>query len=358
MNQDIQLMKKVLELAQKGQGFTSPNPLVGALIVKNGKIIAKGYHKKAGLPHAEIEAMRKARTKLRGATLYLNLEPCCHFGRTPPCVDKIIESRIKKVVVSSLDPNPRVYGKSLKKLRAAGIKIDVGILKKDAQRVNEVFFKNMKKRLPFVVAKVAQSLDGKITTRKGVSKWITSKNSRDYAKSLRDKYDCVLVGINTLIKDNPSLNGKKKTPFKAVIDPHLKMSTNCQLYKRYSDRLIVITSQKNRNKAKRLPKAKAIIFVDAKKRILLRLVLKKLYSLGITSVFVEGGSQTIGGFFDAKLVDKICFFIAPLIIGGKTSLTSVGAIGYSTPKASAKINDLQIKSIGSDFFISGYPRYR
>lgn len=348
-------MQEAIKLAKRAEGFTSPNPLVGAVIVKKNKIISKGYHSRAGSAHAEIKAIKAAKKDIKGATLYLNLEPCCHFGRTPPCVDQIIKAGLKRVIVATADPNPLVAGKSLRKLRQAGIKVKVGPLSQQAQRLNEVFFKNMKKNMPFVTAKAAQSLDGKIATRKGVSKWITSKAARDYAKYLRDKHDSVLVGVNTVIKDNPDLNGLKKIPLKVVIDPDLKFPLGSNLYKKYKDKLVIVTSIKNKNKAKRLSGVKGVLFVNIKnKQAPLKEVLRKLYRLSITSVFVEGGSHTLGTFFDARLIDKAYFFIAPFVIGGKDSLSSVGAKGCADPKGAYKLNELRIMRIGKDILICGY----
>ena len=322
---DRYFLEKTFELAQKAKGKTSPNPLVGAVIVKNDKVVGFGYHKKAGMPHAEIEALRSAKVSVKGATLYINLEPCFHYGRTPPCVDAIIKSGIKKVIVATKDPNPLVRGKSLRKLTINNIKIKiVDSCSKQAKKVNEIFFMNMKKKRPFITAKVAQSLDGKIATSSGKSKWITSSKARQFAKKLRDQYDCVLVGINTVIKDNPTLDGVKKIPYKAVVDPKLRIDKNCTLMKRYKKKLVIITSDKNRKKLLTLPKDVKVVSIKEKKgKLEIKDIVKKLYALGMTSVYVEGGSSTLGRFFKARLVDKAYFFIAPKVLGGKEALTSV-----------------------------------
>ena len=356
--QDLCFLKKTFSLAKKGEGFTSPNPLVGALFVKNNKILSFGYHHKAGGPHAEIEAIRAAKKKLSGSTLYINLEPCCYFGRTGPCVDEIIKKGIKRVVIATKDPNPRVNGKSIKKLRKAGIKVEVGLCKKEAQELNETFFKNMREKKPFVVAKVAQSLDGKIATRKGISQWITSSSSRKFSKKLRDKYDCVLIGVNTLIKDNPGLNGLKKSPFKAVISPRLNIPLNSQLLKKNPDKLIIFTSEKSKLKRKKIPDKVKVFFLKEEKGWLpIEKILKILYSLGLMSVFIEGGSQTLGQFFIKKEVDKAFFFIAPKVIGGRAALSSIGAEGFSTLKAAPSLENFKIKRIGKDILVWGYPKY-
>ncbi|MEM7817032.1 MAG: bifunctional diaminohydroxyphosphoribosylaminopyrimidine deaminase/5-amino-6-(5-phosphoribosylamino)uracil reductase RibD [Candidatus Aenigmatarchaeota archaeon] len=358
---DIYFLKKTFELAKKSEGFTSPNPLVGAIIVKKGKIIAKGYHKRAGLPHAEIEAIRKAKENLKNSTLYVNLEPCFHFGRTPPCVDEIIKSGIKKVVIAIKDPNPLVNGKSIKKLKSAGIKVViVKQLGKEAKKLNEVFFKNMRKRLPFIAVKIAQSLDGKIATKTGQSKWITTEKSRKFVKVLRDKYDSILVGINTVLKDNPHLDGFKKRPFKIVIDPNLKIPLNSFLVKKRASKLIIFTDERNKNnpKIKSFPSFIKLFFLKSKKGyFILKKILKILFNLQIMSVLIEGGSETLGRFFDEKLIDKVYFFISPKIIGGKDALTSVGGKGMDNLKKVPFLKDLEIKRIGKDILILGYPIY-
>lgn len=356
---DNQFIQKTFLLAKKGEAFTSPNPLVGALIVKDNKIIAGGYHKRCGLAHAEIEAIHKTKQKhLCGSTLYVNLEPCSHFGRTPPCVDQIIKNKIKRVVIATLDPNPTVKGKSVRKLKKAGIKVDVGLLCDEARKLNEVFFKNMKDKMPFVVVKVAQSLDGKIATEKGLSKWITTAKSRKLVRSLRDKYDSVLVGANTFIKDNPRLNGLRKIPYKIVISSQLNLPSGHYLFKTNPHKLIIFSSYKNRNKLNNIPKAAKLIFLkETKGELPLRNILKILYKLGVMSVFVEGGSDTLGRFFRRKLIDKAYFFISPKIIGGKGALTSVGAKGFASPGISPYLDKIEIKKIGEDILIEGYLRY-
>jgi len=359
MHDDIYFIKRTFRLARRAQGFTSPNPLVGALIVKDNKIIAEGYHKGAGLPHAEIEAMRGARQKdFRGSTLYVNLEPCLCFGRTPPCVDEIIKKKFKRVVVSSLDPNSKVNGKSIKKLSKAGIKTEVGLLAEEAKRLNEVFFKNMQKGLPFVVIKTAQSLDGKIATRMRTSKWITSEASRKFAKSLRDRYDAVLVGINTVIKDNPRLEGIKKIPYKVVIDPGLRMPLNSNILKENAEKLIIFASKKKAISKKQFSSSAKIFFMKEKKgQILPREILRVLYDLGIMSVFIEGGSKTIGGFFDERVVDKVHFFIAPKIIGGDEAIASVGGQGQAQINNLPYLKDVKVRRLDQDILISGYPSW-
>lgn len=353
---DIYFLKKTFSLAKKGEGKTAPNPLVGAILVKNQKIISCGYHHQAGKPHAEIEAFKAAKENLKGATLYVNLEPCCHFGRTSPCVDDIIKRGIKRVVIAITDPNPQVSGKAIKKLKKAGIQVEVGMLKDDARNLNEVFFKNMEKKEPFVVAKIAQSLDGKIATTGGVSQWITSSSSRKFAKSLRDKYDCVLIGANTFRKDNPRLDGLKKTPYKAVISSRLDLPLDSYLFQKNPHKLIIFTSDKNKNKRKNFsPQVQIFFLKESKGQLPVRKILKILYSLGIMSVFLEGGSETLGKFFIKKAVDKAFFFVSPKIIGGKAALGSVGAEGFTALNFCPQLKDFKIKKIDNDILIWGYP---
>ncbi len=354
MKRDVYFLEKTLELAKKAQGCTSPNPLVGAVIVKNNKAISCGYHKKSGNSHAEIEAINNAKVNIQGATLYINLEPCCHFGKTPPCVDKIIESGIKRVVVATYDPNPIVHGKSVNKLKKAGIKVSIGCLSKKARRLNEVFFKNMQVRRPFVVVKLAQSLDGKITDVGGESKWITGARARKFARRLRDKYDCVLVGVNTVIKDNPRLNGLKKIPYKVVIDPQLRIPKDAYLLKNNLQKLIIFASAKA--KKKNLKYAKVFFIKEKKGKLPVKEILSTLYQHGIMSVFIEGGSRTTANFFEEKLVDKVHFFIAPKILGGRSALTSIGGRGLSL-KNSPRVREMAIEKIGQDILITGYAYY-
>ncbi len=355
------LIRRTFELARKGEGKVSPNPMVGAVIVKNNRIISEGFHRRAGAPHAEIEAIEKAKEPLSGSTLYVNLEPCCHWGKTPPCVERIIAEKFRKVVIATTDPNPLVNGRSIARMRAKKIKVVVGVLRKEGERLNEVFFKNMRTGLPFVVAKVAQSIDGKIATRTGKSRWITCVKSRRYAKSLRDKYDAVLVGINTVVMDNPRLDGIRKVPFKVVIDPFLKIAEHrYYLLTKSAERLIVFCQKKvSQKRMKLLLKKRVKVFPVRKegKYLNLKKVLKTLYHMQITSVFVEGGAFTLGSFFDAHLVDKIYFFIAPLIIGGEKALSSIEGLGISSIQRAIKVKDINITAIGNDILFTGYPVY-
>lgn len=354
MSKDVYFLEKTLELAKRADGYTSPNPMVGAIIVKNDREISCGYHKKSGLPHAEIEAINNAKTNVEGATLYVNLEPCYHFGKTPPCIDKIIKLGIKRVVIATKDPNPIVHGKSINKLKKAGIKVNAGLLKEKARKLNEVFFKNMEEKKPFVAVKLAQSLDGKIAAFNGESKWITSERARIFARKLRDKYDCVLVGVNTVIKDNPHLNGLKRIPYKIVIDPQLSIPPNSYLLKTNPRKLIIFASDKAKKKS--FKKSRVFFIREKNGKLPVKEILSMLYKHGIMSVFVEGGSQTTANFFEEKLVDKIYFFIAPIILGGIQAVTSIGGRGMLI-KDCPYVREMTIEKIGQDILLTGYPDY-
>jgi len=359
---DIYFVKKAILLAKKAQGFTSPNPLVGAVIVKDNKVISSGYHKKAGFPHAEIEAIKRSKTtNFKNSVLYVNLEPCFHYGRTPPCVDEIIKCKLKRVVISMKDPNPKTSGKSIKKLRQAGVKVTTGVLSDEAKKLNEAFFYSIKAKRPFVVSKSAQSIDGKISTKSKISKWITSYESRQFGKKLRDKYDCVLIGINTVLLDNPRLNGLKRKTYKAVIDSRLRIPIDATILRDEPDKVFIFTSLESKNKKKlKILSSKGVNIFFLKKKngfISLKNVLKVLYREGMISVFVEGGSSTLGRFFDEKLINKAYFFISPKIIGGRKALMSVGGEGSSSLKDCPQLSELSIKHIGDDLVISGYPQY-
>lgn len=307
---DEDFIRKTLKLAKKGIGWTNPNPMVGALIVKDEHIIARGYHRKKGFPHAEIEAIQHARESLQGTTLYVNFEPCAHFGKTPPCVDEIIRSRIKRVVCCSLDPNPKVKGQGIAKLKKAGVDVIVGVLEREARLLNEAFFTFHEKKRPFIAIKFAASLDGKIATRTGDSKWITNEKARTFAKMLRNEYQAVLVGINTVLKDDPHLGNS----LRVILDSKLKIPLKAQVLR--DTNVIVATSQNANEKKEKLLKNMSItIFKFNGDQVPLKSLLKKLYEKEIISIFVEGGATVLKSFIDEKLFDKVYAFYAPILLG-------------------------------------------
>jgi len=360
MNIHKKYMQLALNLALKAKGKTSPNPMVGALVVKDGRIVGRGYHQKAGLPHAEIIALEEAGQKTKNATLYVTLEPCTHFGKTPPCVDKIIQSRIKEVIVGMLDPNPLNNGKGIQILRQHNIKVKAGFLEQELKKINEVFIKYITKKMPFVTVKVAQSLDGKIATKTGDSKWITSDKSRSYAHRLRQNYDAIMVGVNTVLRDNPKLDVwfSKKQPVKIVVDSQLSTSQDANIFSRSGTVIIVTISpepgRETENRQILSKKAKILEVKEKGGQINLKDMLKKLAQLEISDILVEGGGTLIGSLFDEGLVDKILFFMSPKIIGGKEAISSVMGEGITRIDRAIKLKSVKLKHIGEDFLIEAY----
>jgi diaminohydroxyphosphoribosylaminopyrimidine deaminase/5-amino-6-(5-phosphoribosylamino)uracil reductase len=356
----LYFMRLALQLAKRAQGETSPNPMVGAMVVKNGRIVGKGYHKKGGLPHAEVVALEDAARAAYGANLYVTLEPCVHFGKTPPCVDKIINSGIKKVFIGMVDPNPLNNGKGIKILRQHKIKVEAGFLEDDLRRLNEVFIKYITKKMPFVTVKVAQSLDGKIATKGGDSKWITSDISRAYAHRIRKNYDAIVVGVNTVLRDNPRLDVwfSKRQPAKVVIDSQLSISQDANIFLS-PGQVIVITlpispGQETENRKILSSKAKILEVKEKAGQIDLKSALKKLTRIGVTNILVEGGGTLIGSLFDEGLVDKILFFISPKIIGGKDSISSVMGKGITRIDRAIKLRNIKFRRLGGDFLVEAY----
>lgn len=360
---EIYYMREVLFLAEKGSGYVSPNPLVGSVLVKNGKIIGKGYHECFGGDHAEINAIKSAGDSVKGSTLFVNLEPCVHFGKTPPCVDSIIKSGIKEVVISHLDPNQIVKGKGVEKLRKAGIKVKVGLLEEKAKFLNEIFLKFIPQKRPFVILKAGISLDGKIAAKSGDSKWITGEKSRDYVHSLRSKTDAVLVGIKTVLSDNPYLTshgkGIKKNPKKIILDTRGRIPLDSNVFKEPRDLIVVTTNLTPKVKIEKIKKTGAeVLFVKKiKNRVDLNELLKKLGEKNIASLLVEGGSEVNGSFVDSKLVDKVLFFVSSMIIGGKEAYSSVGGEGVRALKNAIRLKEVNVKKIGQDYLFEGYPIY-
>ena len=354
-------MKKVLELAERGRFTASPNPMVGALVVKNGKIISSAYHVRAGAFHAEALALRKAGGKAKGGTLYVNLEPCAHKGRTPACTEAIIKSGIKKVYCAMLDPNPLNNGRGVKVLRNHNIEVSLGLLKEDAKDLNQVFIKYITKRLPFVRLKMAESLDGKIATRSYDSKWVTSDASRKYVHRLRSEVDALLVGLNTVIKDNPLLTSRdKRPPIKVVLDSQLRISERSRIFSKKSPALSIIAVSKKAlkkkevlNKIKRLNKRGVLVIACPSKynKIDLKSLLRELAELEIAHLLVEGGGETAASFLENRLVDKVLFFIAPKIIGGRDAVTSVEGKGARKVKNAIKLKEVKIEALGEDILV-------
>jgi len=325
MTGDEFIMLRCINLAKQATGHVSPNPLAGCVIVKDRKIVSEGYHRKYGSSHAEIYAIEAAITKginLKGAYLYCNLEPCYHYGKTPPCADVIIEHGFSKVIIGMKDPNPLVSGKSIRKLKKNGIKVTVGVLEDECRKMNKFFIKHITTGMPYILIKAAQTMDGKIARENYDSKWITSYESRKMVHKIRNKYDAVLVGRNTVIYDDPQLNVRHipgRDPYRIVIDSGLSLKTDYKLFTdEIADKTIILTGKiKNKKKADLL-KSRSVKIIECKSSggiIDLKDALKKLGTLGITSIMVEGGSETYSHFLKQKLADEVKIFLSPKVFG-------------------------------------------
>ncbi len=353
-------MKKALKLASSVHGLTSPDPAVGAVIVKGGKVISTGYHDRFTAPHAEEFAIKKAGKKAKGATIYVNLEPCCHFGNNPPCADNIIRAGIKRVVAAMKDPNPLVCGKGFSRLRKAGVEVVTGVLEDEARKLNEHFVKHITTKDPFVTLKAAVTLDGKIATRTGSSFWISGEQARKYSYKKRGTFDAVLVGVGTVLADDPLLTSHgaaSREPLRVIADSSAKTPVGAKVIKDRSARTIIAVTSKARPSAvSKLEKAGAsVIRVPGHNgRVDLKALLKALGKMGITSVLIEGGGEISGSAIEKGLVDKVFFVIAPKIVGGKDAKTAVEGTGIDLMKNAVNIKDVSVRKLGSDVVIEGY----
>ncbi len=353
-------MNIALKLALKARNKTSPNPVVGAVVVKKGKIVGTGFHQKAGFAHAEVVAINNAGQLARGGSLYVTLEPCTHFGRTPPCVDRIIKSGISEVFVGMVDPNPLNNGRGIEILKKAGIKVSVGFLEEELRQANQVFIKYITRKVPYITVKVGQSLDGKIATAVGDSKWITSDRSRVFAHRMRSEYDAIIVGVNTVLRDNPSLNAwfSKKHLIKVVVDSQLSTPANSNIFSPNA-KVILVTlpskpGQETENRKVLAQKAE-ILEVKAKDgQVNLTDMMKRLARKEIANCLVEGGGTLIGSLFDEGLVDRVVFFVSPKIIGGKDAISSVMGKGVPRVDKAAKLKRVKLRRLGDDFMVEGY----
>ncbi len=350
MDKKLFYMQQAYELALKGWGRVSPNPMVGAVVVKSGKVIAEGWHPFCGGPHAEAMALKKAGAKAKGADLYVTLEPCSHFGRTPPCSDAIINAGIKRVFVGVLDPNPRMNGKSIKLLKKSGISVEAGFLQDELTRLNEAFNKHIKTRRPFVTAKIAQTLDGKIATIAGESKWITSQEARDYGRELRFGFDAIVVGINTVLKDDPALNSvPHKRIKKVILDSNLRTPNKAKLFEQTKPEDVLIFTA---SKTKKNMKATIIPAPSDNGKIDSEWVLDYLGEQEINNVLIEGGGTVIGNALKGGFVDKVMMYIAPKLMGEGLE----GVRGLQCRQLSKIINlkNLSVGRIGQDILVEGY----
>jgi len=356
-------MEVAIAQAKKGAGRVSPNPMVGAVVVKKGKIVSLGYHHRAGGPHAEINVLKKAGKKARNADLYVNLEPCCHYGRTPPCVGAIINSGIKKVVIGTIDPNPLISGRGVAQLKAAGITTHIGVLEEECRKLNEIYIKYIVQKIPFVILKVASSLDGKIATKSGDSRGITNQESLHFVHRLRDQVDAIMVGIGTIQSDNPLLTTRLKRkvgkdPIRVIVDSSLRISPHSRVFNPHSqaDVIIATTNLAPKRKKEKLEKigVKVITIDSSDREVDLKKLMVALGKLEITSLLIEGGTKIITSALRDDIVDKIIFFYAPKILGGRSAYGITAGEGVEYVNQALKVQDLRVRRRGEDILIEGY----
>lgn len=360
---DQYYMQIALNLAARGEGYTSPNPLVGAVVVKDGQIVGQGYHQKAGTPHAEVHALKEAGDSARGATIYVTLEPCCHYGRTPPCTEAIKTAGISRVVVAITDPNPLVAGKGLQLLKEAGITVTSGVLAEQAAKLNEIFIKYVTTKHPFVVLKAAVSLDGKIATVTGESQWITGPESREFTHRLRHCYDGILVGVNTVLADNPSLTtrlpeGTGKNPVRIILDSKARTPVDSKIIRQPAGPGTIIATTEGAEPAKiaalREAGADVLILPCTSTGVDINQLLKELGKRQVTSLLVEGGAKVHASFIASQVVDKIYWFIAPMLIGGEMAPGAIGGKGIEKLQQALRLQRTITHHFGEDICIEGY----
>ncbi|NNG02312.1 MAG: bifunctional diaminohydroxyphosphoribosylaminopyrimidine deaminase/5-amino-6-(5-phosphoribosylamino)uracil reductase RibD [Desulfobacteraceae bacterium] len=360
---DLSFMKKALDLAEKGRGFTAPNPMVGAVVVRNGQVVGRGYHEAVGRAHAEVNAIEDAGPHARGAHLYVTLEPCNHTGRTPPCTRKIIDAGIKKVFSAMDDPNPDVAGGGHAYLESNGIDVQTGLLNAEAEKLNEAYIKFVRTRRPFVIMKCAATLDGRIATRTGDARWVTGSESRARVHEIRHGADAILVGINTVLADDPSLttrlDGKTgKDPERVILDTRLRIGEAAKVITRQSDAgtLIFHGPEVDRHKRERVSDAGATLISTSVMNGGLdwREILDRLGQRAITSLLVEGGAAVIGSALAAGVVDKALFFYAPKILGGDDGIPICRGKGPALMAAAQTLKDIRVTRYGEDTLIEGY----
>jgi len=352
-------MKRALSLAARGAGYTSPNPMVGAVIVKHGQLISSGYHRRFGGLHAEIEAIRSGGEKVRRATMYVNLEPCSHFGKTPPCVDEIVKAGISEVIVSMIDPNPLVAKTGIGKLRQRGVKVKLGLLASEAERLNESYTKYIVKHEPFVIMKAAVTLDGMIADASGSSQWILSERSRRFVHGLRRKVDSVLVGIETVLRDDPELTVRlvrsRRNPTRIVLDSRLRIPLEARILDRAASTIIVTGAKKEKAELlKQRGKAVWLVKTNEEGEIDLKDFLARAVGEGITNILVEGGRKIYSSFLRERLVDKFYLFIAPKFLGDGIRL--VERLDIKRVEHSLQLKDVSLRRVDSDTLVIAYPQ--
>ena len=357
---DQNYMLQAIQLAKQGEGWTNPNPMVGAVIVKNGRIIGKGYHKKCGELHAERNAIASLTESAEGATIYVTLEPCCHYGKTPPCTEAIIEQKIKRVVIGSRDPNPKVSGKGIKMLQEAGIEVIEDFMREECDRLNPVFFHYITTKTPYVVMKYAMTLDGKIATKTGASKWITGEAARAEVQHMRHRYMGIMAGIGTVLADDPMLNVRVegwKSPIRILCDSGLRIPLDGQIVKsagKYRTIVAYADSENTEAKRKRLHEmgVETICCPDENNQVDFNKLMKYLGEEGIDSILLEGGGTLNDSALRAGIVQEVQAFIAPKLFGGMNNKTPVEGTGVRFPSEAVKLKCTDICQIGEDIRIT------
>lgn len=358
-------MECALSLARLASGYSSPNPAVGAVVVKDGQVVGMGYTQPVGGPHAEVVALAQAGEKARGASLFVTLEPCCHFGRTPPCTRSIIDAGIAEVHVALVDPNPLVSGKGLAELNAAGVKTCVGAHEREASEINEAYLKYMATGIPFVIAKFAMSLDGKIATKTGDSHWISNEQARCYVHSMRHTVDAIMIGVNTLITDDPRLTARgcggksgatSKQPLRIIVDGTGRAPVEARMYSQPGHTLVAWTEPVDEAKRRQLENlgVEIVVLPGSEGLVDLEAVLRAVGERQVSTVLLEGGSELLGSAFDHGLVDKVLAFIAPMIVGGSDGRTAVGGSGAFTIAEALSLERVEVKSFADNVLVSGY----
>jgi diaminohydroxyphosphoribosylaminopyrimidine deaminase/5-amino-6-(5-phosphoribosylamino)uracil reductase len=362
---DEQFMREALALAAQARGRTSPNPMVGSVVVNEGRVVGRGYHIKAGASHGEVAALENAGVHAKGGTLYVTLEPCCHYGRTPPCTKAIIAAGIRRVVAAMRDPNPLVSGKGLEELRQAGIDVKLPVLETEAAALNEVFVTYITTKRPFVLMKVAASLDGKIATVTGESRWITNERSRLLVHQLRDQVDAVMVGINTVLRDDPLLTtrlpgGGGRDPLRIIVDTRLRLPCEARVLTASTTActLVATTPEAPRAKRRQLEAAGAQVLVIEGEGpgVPLRPLMEQLAAMQVTSILLEGGGELHSSALRAGIVDKVWYFLAPRLIGGRAAPCAIGGEGFARLDEAVTLERMQVRQLDDDLLIEGYVR--
>jgi len=359
---DIRFMKQAIKLSKKGYGFVNPNPLVGAVIVRNGKIIGRGYHASFGGPHAEINAINNSKGSLKGSTIYVTMEPCNHFGKTPPCTERLIKEQFERVVVGMNDPNEMVNGQGIRILEKAGIKVNTGVLNEEITKMNEGYIKYITTNLPFCTMKTAMTLDGKISTYTGDSKWISNEESRKCVHDLRHRHSAIMVGVNTIIKDDPLLTDrsgfkKKSNPIRVIVDSTGRIPLSSNVLKAKDKKTIVAVTKKVKAgfiESMKSKNVRTIVCPEKNNRVDLIYLIKKLGKQGIDSILLEGGSTLNFSAIQDGIVDKVYSFISPKMFGGDNANTPLGGIGFEKVDEAITLNISDIKRFDNDLMIEAY----